>query len=168
MNPPPSGNIGSLVMRQPADPALAAECGIFTWYLVERPVPADVVDAYLRAHAVSPVTASVSPQALDHAVLCVARIGPRFARAADAFAALAARGGLLRRKLVLLVAILESRGDTVRSIDRARPGSRVAWVAEVAGRALLSLLAVVAATALIAPMTAWYLIAGSPLHATRE
>jgi hypothetical protein len=152
---------GALVADR-LDTALAAECEVFTRYLIDRQAPADVVSAYLRAHVVSAVGASGSPRALDHAVMRVARLGPRFARVTDAFAALFVRGGLLRRKLVLLVSILESRGDTAALIDLARPGSRVAWAVEVVARGVLSVIFLVAAAALVVPLASWYLVSAPP------
>src|SRR5690348_4672039 len=86
---------------------LTEECQILTSFLIARGAPADVAAAYVRAHEVSPVAARGTASALDRALLRIANLGPRFARAADAYAAVFARNALLRRKLVLLVAILE-------------------------------------------------------------
>jgi hypothetical protein len=113
---------------------LAAECLTFSRYLIGRDAAPDVVAAYRKAHHVSPVDESVVPAALDAALLTVARWGPGFARVADGYAAVFAKASRLRRKLVLMVAILESRGATAALIDTATPGSTGAWVAEVSAR----------------------------------
>lgn len=144
-----------------ADARLAAECGVFSAYLLGSAAPHDVVAAYTRAHAVGVIRTSAA-SALDRAALATARRGPVLARAADAFAAFAARGGLLRQKVVLLVAILESRGDTADYIDTAQPGSIAGFVADAAVRTLITLSLAAAAAVVIVPLAGWYAISGAP------
>jgi hypothetical protein len=119
---------------------------------------ADVISAYQHAHEVSAVASVATATTFDLAVLRVAQAGPACARAADAFAALFARGGMLRRKLVLLVAILESRGATTVLIDTADPGSRMSFILGAALRASGSVLSAAVAGAAILPVAAWYWI----------
>ena len=107
----------------------------------------------------SPVEAGgVSPH-LDRALLHVAHWGPGFARAADAYAGAFARPSILRRKLVLLAAILESRGETARLLDTAHPGSRLILIAELVARGGLVVLLVTLALLLLAPLRLWYRVA---------
>jgi hypothetical protein len=89
--------------------------------------------------------------AIDRALMRLATRGPLAARMADAYASIFARSGLLRRKLVLLVAILESHGETSRAIDTARPGSRIAWFGELAFRAALTVALLLAAALILVP-----------------
>jgi hypothetical protein len=140
---------------------LAAECGVFTAYLLGGPAPHDVVAAYTRAHALG-VIGTTPASMLDRAALATARRGPVLARAADAFVAFAARGGLLRQKVVLLVAILESRGDTADRIDTAQPGSIAGFFAEAAVRGLFTLSLAAAAAVVIVPLAGWYVVTGAP------
>jgi hypothetical protein len=137
--------------------ALALECRTFVQYLVGEDPPHDIVAAYQRAHDVSTVSASgLSSRALDQALLRLARVGPVCARAADGYAAVFAKASVLRRKLVLLVAILESRGQTAARIDSAEPGPRAAWILGLSARIGLSLLMLGAATLAIVPLRIWY------------
>lgn len=138
---------------------LAAECQVFCRYLLEQNAAADVVAAYQRAHEVGSIE-TAPRSALDLALLRVARIGPAFTRATDAFAAVAATSSVLRRKLILLIAILESRGPTATAIDTAVPGSRVSWMLAVAWHAGLSVLYACLAALLVAAPCAWYAVVG--------
>jgi hypothetical protein len=135
---------------------LGAECLIFTRYLIDTDPSSEVVTAYQRAHEVSAVAPPGGRGPLDRALLRVAHLGPGFARAADGYAAAFAKRSLLRRKLVLLVAILESRQHTAVVLDTAVPGSRAAWVFttgfQIAGCALV----VGLATLVIVPLCLWY------------
>jgi hypothetical protein len=145
---------------------LGTECQVFTRYLIDAAPPSEVVAAYRRAHEVSPVAPRDSLRALDRALLRVARMGPRSARAADGYAAAFAKGSLLRRKLVLLVAILESRQHTAVLFDTAEPGSRAAWVFTVGLRMAGCVLAVCFAALVIVPLYSWYRVRGP--HAPNE
>jgi hypothetical protein len=135
---------------------LAAECRIFTRYLIGIDAPSEVLADYQRAHEVSAVEAGGAEQPLDRALLRVARMGPLCARASDCYAAAFARASLLRRKLVLLTAIFESRQKTAAIFDSAVPGSRSAWVCEVAARAGMSALMGCFAALVILPLRLWY------------
>ena len=139
---------------------LIEECRIFTRYLIDREPAPDVVAAYARGHDVGSVTTHTQ-RAMDRALLRVAHLGPRWARGADGFAALFAKSSVLRRKLVLLVAILESRGETADLIDTATPGSITAWVVAVAAAAAASIANATVAALLILPLCVWYGIAGA-------
>jgi hypothetical protein len=119
---------------------LADECDVFTRYLIGEAAPADVRIAYQRGHGAAALTDAAHPSPRDRATMAVATRGPGWARAADSFAAVAGRGGLLRRKLVLLVAILESRGDSSRQIDAAVSQSLALWVLRVGVAAIGSVL----------------------------
>jgi hypothetical protein len=143
-----------------AEAGLAAECEVFSTYLLGAAAPPDVAAAYIRAHRLG-VIGGAAGSALDRAALQMARGGPLRARAADAFAAFAARGGLLRRKIVLLVALLESRGDTADRIDTAQPGSVASFFLEAAIRGTLALILAAAAAVVIVPLAAFHLGTGA-------
>ena len=49
----------------------------------------------------------------------------------DGYARFFAAGGLLRRKLVLLLALLEVRAPSDALVDRVEPGSRVGFLARM-------------------------------------
>lgn len=134
------------------DAVLLAEGEQFARYLLGGPVPSSVLDAYVRAHHVSRVSESGCPPTLDRALIALARRGPFWTRAADSYAALFARSGLLRRKLVLLVAILESHGASARAIDTAQPGSTAGWIVDAGVRGAASVLLLALAGIALVPM----------------
>jgi len=139
---------------------LIAECRVFCRYLVGIGPPSDVVAAYQKAHALGVVNLG-RPTPMDRALLRVAGMGPALARTADAYAAVFARSGLLRRKLVLLIAILESRASTATLLDTAVPGSLALWVVGVAIQSAAWTVRVALAAVCIIPLTIWYSFVGS-------
>jgi hypothetical protein len=80
--------------------------------------------------------APVAPGSPDDALVAFARGGPWRARLADVYASRFDRSGPLRRKLVLMVAMLESVGETSRRVDRPTTESFAAFALGAAGRGL--------------------------------
>ncbi len=106
------------VLGEPSE-LLAAECSVFTRYLVGREADAYVQKAYLRAHARDARLALAhGARRRDVLLLELARRGARRARAADAYARVFAPTSRVRKKLVLLLAILETRSPFDEALDR--------------------------------------------------
>lgn len=107
-----------------SDAALEAECRRFTRYLLDEAPSPYVLACYQRAHRVSP---DFTPHgAFDRAALRLAATAPGLA---DAHARLFAPTSALRRKLVLLLAILEASAPSYRRVDAPGPRGRVsAWL----------------------------------------
>jgi len=104
----------------PLDSALASECDTLCRYLTGREAPAEVIEHYVRAHELGLLegqAASGAPSRSDRLLVLLAQGGPQSAGLADAISVLIAKKGLLRRKLVLLLAILESARSTWRGVD---------------------------------------------------
>ena len=93
---------------------LEREASVFTRHLIGEEPPAYVTAKYVAAHG--PGREGPGSGEGD-ALVALARRGPFAARLADAWSALFDRGGPLRRKLVLLVALLESTGATAARVD---------------------------------------------------
>jgi hypothetical protein len=142
---------------------LARECAVFCRYLIGQDPGEPVARAYVRAHESGSVTGggNAGTGALDRALLRLARGGTTRARVADAYAAVFARASLFRRKIVLLVAILESRGPTSAALDTAVPGSRVLWIGATALQVVGGALWVAAGVLLVWPLRFWYTLAGA-------
>lgn len=86
--------------------ALARECEVFCGYLTGVKPNAYVQGKYSAAHGA--IHRFQGKGRFDQFLLNFATRSPALARLGDTYASLAARGSSLRRKLVLLVAILES------------------------------------------------------------
>jgi hypothetical protein len=151
------------VREDPKRLALTAECRILTRALIGVEPSPPVLNAYQRAHELGVAElAAVQRSPTDRALMRVALGGPSLARAADGYAAMFARRSLLRRKLVLLVAILESRRVTADALETARRGSRAAWLARMMVRAAACGVRLVAVSFLVLPLRLWYGLADRP------
>lgn len=135
--------------------ALASEFAVFARCLLGRAPEPGWVATYVRAHEAGTVEVR-SATSLDRALLALARVGPAATRLADSFAAVFSRAGLLRRKLVLVLAILESHASSANEIDAARAGSRLLWVGVAALMGLAGLVRLLIAAIIVFPL--WVLI----------
>ncbi|HMB71281.1 MAG TPA: hypothetical protein VKU85_18365, partial [bacterium] len=127
---------------------LDRECHVFSRYLVGAP-PGDAIRAHYRRAHLEAAHPPVPAHAPDDALVAFARRGPAAARLADTWAALFDRGGPLRCKLVLLLAMFESVGDTSSRVDGPTASSRPAFLAGAAVRGLGFLLRLPVAALLV-------------------
>jgi nucleoside-diphosphate-sugar epimerase len=87
---------------------LEKECKVFSRYLLGRSGNEYVLRKYVEANRVRGLVESAGEDRLGTGLLRVASISPFLTRLTDSFAAIFARRSILRKKLVLLIAILES------------------------------------------------------------
>lgn len=137
---------------RPTDPpeVLARECVTFTRHLAGVAPAPPVVEAYVRAHAVSPRFAPAT--AFDPRLVALARRHAVLTRLADAYAVLAAPTSLLRRKLILLLALLETTPPHYRAIDAPLAGGAASTVAALAWRGSVAALVALAGVVVCLPL----------------
>ncbi len=104
------------------DPAVARECRVFTRYLA-RGLPSEyVLSCYGRLLASAREPGALAPPLIDRVLLGFARLGGPATRIADAYATRLRPYGPLRRRLILLLAILENAPPTAEPLNAARRG----------------------------------------------
>ncbi len=146
-------NVAQMVPRAStadlAGDSLNAECRVFTQHLLGCD-PDDYVAAHYRAaHAGMP---TLSPRGrFDRALLSFARISPLCAKIADAYASLFLRAGALRKRLVLLLAILETRPPFSTMIDQALGGSTLLLLIRLGARTAAALISLLVGTLIFTP-----------------
>lgn len=127
---------------------LDRECVRLTEYLIgERPTPY-VLAKYRDAHLRTTLLNSPEGQrAFDRRLLEIALKCKHAVRLVDTYAALLARDSMVRRKLTLLLAILETSPNTCNRFDAAREAGKAnAWaglLSQAFGFAVTAVVAVV-------------------------
>jgi len=137
--------------------AIEAECRTLCLCMIGVEPTAYVVAQYRRAHevgSVSPDEAADDAWRADAVLLPLARTSPALARLADTWAILFAKGCLLRRKLVLLLAILECSSPTDRMVDSAVPGPVIGFFAGMAWSGAAFAMRAIVATVIVVPLLA--------------
>lgn len=127
---------------------LDQECRLFTQRLCGLDPTPVVLVAYRRAHETRSIDASKATRR-ERRLVAFAQGGAWSLHLADCYAALFARGSLLRKKLVLLLAILESTNPYSQVVDSPRPGSVIGFFAQAAGLALQTGLSALVAAPLV-------------------
>jgi hypothetical protein len=135
---------------RPDQEPLARECDVFARFLVRAPASPYVVQTYVRAH--DALSALRSSSAAERALVAVATRSPALTRLADAYARARAPRSLLRRKLSLLLSILETTPPSSRVIDGAPSRGPAAGVLELALIGIGGVLAIVAGVLIVVPL----------------
>jgi len=155
--PPPA------MAGDPQPPAeLDAECRVFTRYLTGQDATDYVLQKYRAAHEVSSQLRAVS--STDHVLVDYASRGVISAKLADAHAALLAPASLLRKKLVLLLAILETCPPYHNVMDSPVGGSPVPAFLRLAVTGVVSLASLAIGSLILIPVR----VIGSPKSGGRS
>lgn len=131
--------------------ALERECEVFARYLSGASPSEYVLKQYLAAHAAGVVLPPGGASRFDEFVVGLARRGAWLARALDAHARVFANGSLLRRKLVLMLALLEVRSPHAEALDTPTGSSRALMLVAMAWLGVRFALSVVLAALLLLP-----------------
>lgn len=121
---------------EPHDQILSSECQTFCRYVFECDADAYVTRKYLEAHQLVSCLGIHESNPFDQSLIWFANQGPLFARFADSYCRVFRNGALLRRKLVLLLAIVECAPHTASLFDQPHTSSKSAFI----GRLILETL----------------------------
>jgi len=145
--------------RRPAGPlpddcrrALESECALFARYLIGVAPGPYIMKHYVAAAEAHGLARDDGFAPFDRAMLRLARRGALLARAADAYCAILHRGGVLRRKLVLLAALLEHAAPTSEAFDRPVAGGPYRALLSLAAHGIGFGLALLAGFAIFLPL----------------
>jgi hypothetical protein len=128
---------------------LDAECHVFTRHIMGCAPDPYVCAKYQAAHTVMP--ALLTADRFDESLVAFARSGPLCTKVADSYARVFSRGSALRKKLVLLLAILETRPPFHGKIDQAIGGPAVLVLARLALRTAGAAMSLVAGIMILFP-----------------
>ena len=135
---------------------LAREARIFTAALIGGDATPYVVRQYARGHVSLPLAPI---QGFDATLIAVARAGPALTRMADAYARLFVRRSILRRKLTLLLAILESAAPSEAQFAPL-PASAAGTLARLALSGIAAATFALAGVAILGPLHLASLVLG--------
>jgi hypothetical protein len=138
---------------------LERECDVFARYLGASAGDSYVKAQYVAAHAAG-VVEPAGTSAFQRRVVSLASSAPWSLRALDVHSRVFAKGGLLRRKLVLLLAILETRAPHDAELDTPSPGSTLGMFAHMAWLGGVFVFLLVASTLALAPVALLWRIRG--------
>jgi hypothetical protein len=128
---------------------LERECRVFTRYLTGQEPIEYVLRKYVEYHRANLLTGD---RGFDRLLTGFAAKGPFFARLADSYASRFRKRAALRRKLVLLLALLECSPQASRFLDLVDNGSRVRLFLRLGWRGVIYASALLVSTAIFLPV----------------
>jgi len=132
---------------------LERECRSFSQYLIGRPPNDYLLGKYVECHQAGRIP---EPEgAFDGFLTRVAARGPFLARTADTYASRFFRYGSLRKKLVLVLALLECSPGSFETLDEAEPGGVAGTIVRLAWRTFAYLAMMALSIALFLPVRLW-------------
>ena len=135
--------------HQPADAVLARECRVFAAHLLRSVPDAYVTGRYLDAHGVLSGLTTGDP--FEAGLLRFARMHRMTVAIADAYARVFLPASVLRKKLVLLLAILETSAATYRLVDAPVRGGPAAVAVRLVVRGMVAVMWLAAGVILFGP-----------------
>ena len=150
-------------MRDTSESNLEHECALFARHLTSLPPSNYVTAKYVAAHAQGLVELPAG-DALDALLVRVAARGRARAAVADAYSRFSRPGGTLRRKLVLLAAIMESAPATYHAFEPPPPGRASLTIGRIALHGVIFGFVLVASVLVLGPAHVWLRVArpGAP------
>ena len=131
---------------------VAAECRVFAHYLADTDASPYVQHAYASLLPTSAVPSDVHDRLIERALLAVARQGSLAARVADGYARFFLPRSLLRRRLVLMLAILENSPGSERLLNSGDEGSLLGVGARLMLTGIVSVLCSMVGVVIFAPL----------------
>lgn len=130
--------------------AVRKECQCYSRYLAGVAATPYVVEKYLEFHGRREGFTTMGR--FDRWLVAASAQGPLWAKLADSYAARFARHSMLRKKLVLMLALLECAPPASAYLDAVDGGGRLRLWARLAMRVAGAALALVAGVLLFAPL----------------
>ncbi len=104
--------------------ALEHECTVFTYYVIRQKPSSYVLSKYRQAHSIAEFACTSATHPFDRLLLNLSAIHPLFTKLVDAYTAIFLRSSIVRRKWILLLAILESCSPTDSCFDSPESSSK--------------------------------------------
>lgn len=131
---------------------LERECDVFTRYLTGRSAAAYVGGKYLDAFTGAQQSRLAACGRFDRLLLALARSHPLLTRVADIYSRFFSSGSVVRRRLVMLLALLESHAASIERLDSPTCGGLPGFVLGMGIRGTVSLLLLLTALPVLLPL----------------
>ena len=131
---------------------LERECRTYTRYLIGQAPTEYVIERYLRFHKELPAKDSLKAEPFDDFVVRVSARSPLWVRLADCYASLFRKNSVVRKKIVLTLALLECTTPSFEILDQTRGGTPLGAMIGLGCGAAQYVLAVVGSAVIFTPV----------------
>jgi nucleoside-diphosphate-sugar epimerase len=143
----------SLISAKPSSRTfndLKKECSILTDYLIRREPDTYVQEKYIQAHKVTGFGGDTG--LFDSLLIKAANSNAFILKLADSYTSIFYKNAILRKKLLLVLAILECCDSTYRDIDRGKEGPVSIMLAQLAQKAFFFFFTLIAGLVFFFPL----------------
>lgn len=133
---------------------------VFSRYLLGSVADGSILDTYAAAVGSGAAGACPEPGAFDRFLTWMARLNPVATRAVDVYTRYFSTAAPVRKRLILMLAILECHARPYAELDTVDGGGRGLIYLRIGGAALGSMILLVLATVILSPVRV--VMAGRP------
>ena len=131
---------------------LKGECEVFSRYLVDHDPNAYVTAKYKDAHLTGIFAHPASGPPFDDLLLLISRVHPMVARLVDTYTSVFRKNSIVRKKMILLLAILETCSPTFVDFDLVDSRGRAGLCLGIAGQSAAFGVSLILGTLLFLPL----------------
>ncbi len=151
--------------KNPIDTSiLNNECNVFSYYLIHQRPNHYVLDKYRDAHREGNIFHNLEPNPLDTFLLKIATRYPLVTQLVDLYTSLFLRSSLIRKKMVILLAILESCAPTYAYFDTPDLGRRMVVCIKILQKGVVFILVLFLSIVSLMPLHLLFIISSKFLH----
>ena len=152
----------SLLISESAEPFadLEHECTVFTYYVIKQKPSDYVLSKYRQAHSIADFACTSETALFDRFLLHISAKQPLLTKLVDAYTSIFLRSSIVRRKWILLLAILESCSPTDRCFDSPESSSKTFLFIGMLGKGIVFLFSLFLSLILLMPFHLGFAVYG--------
>jgi len=131
--------------------ALNDECHVFTYYLINQRPNGYVLNKYRDAHRASDAFHNPDTNPFDTFLVSISTTSPFVTKLVDSYTSVFFRRSVVRKKMVLLLAIIESCAPTHSHLDSPDPCAKTTLWIRMVRRGIASVLTLFLSMVLLMP-----------------
>lgn len=132
------------------------ECNVFCYYLINQKPSKYVLEKYQDAHRVGSINRNIDSN-FDKLLISIAKIS-FFTKLVDVYTSIFFKGAVFRKKLILLLAILESCAPTCYYLDSVTISGKAMLFVRIFQKVLLSMFSLLLSIIILMPLHVIYKI----------
>lgn len=134
---------------------LDKECNRFCYYLIKQMPNKYVVEKYHDAHRVGSIKQS-EISSFDNLLISIALINPFFTKLVDVYTGIFFKASIFRKKLILLIAILESCAPTCYYLDSVTQSGKAMFYVRMSYKTLFFIFSLFVSGIIFMPIHTFY------------
>ncbi len=142
---------------------ISEECHVFVRYLIGQEPSNYILRKYIEAHTIRHISSGIDEPVFDKFLLYVARRHPCLTRMIDTYTCIFLRKSLIRKKLVLLLAILETCSQTHSYFDCPYASNKIILCLKMMQNGIFFMVRMVVSILIFSPLYLMFNLVQNPI-----